>query len=90
MEYARALSTIMFDESCCLCDLTEAQVGRNQFAMDVAVDRLDGEADHAVERIGSLEDKMMDVEQGLGGLLDVRATLPQRSQCIILRLLKAS
>ena len=38
MEYAGALSTIVFDESCCLRDLTEAQVGRNQFAMDVAVD----------------------------------------------------
>ena len=38
MEYASALGTIVFDESCCLRDLTEAQVGRNQFAMDVAVD----------------------------------------------------
>ena len=43
MEYAGALSTIVFDKSCRLHDLTEAQVGRNQFAMDVAVDRLDGE-----------------------------------------------
>ena len=49
MEYAGALSTIVFDESCRLHDLTEAQVGRNQFAVDVAVDRLDGEADHAAE-----------------------------------------
>ena len=49
MEYARALSTIVFDESCHLHDLTEAQVGRNQFAVDVAVDQLDGEVDHAVE-----------------------------------------
>ena len=38
MEYAGALGTIIFDESCRLRDLTEAQVGRNQFAMDVAVD----------------------------------------------------
>ena len=38
MEYAGALGTIIFDESCRLCDLTEAQVGRNQFAMDMAVD----------------------------------------------------
>ena len=38
MEYAGALGTIVFDESCCLCDLTEVQVGRNQFAMDMAVD----------------------------------------------------
>ena len=71
MEYAGALSTIMFDESCCLHDLTEAQVGRNQFAMDVAVDWLDGEVDHAAERISALEDKMADVEQGLNGLLEL-------------------
>ena len=38
MEYTGALGTIVFDESCRLCDLTEVQVGRNQFAMDVAVD----------------------------------------------------
>ena len=64
MEYASALSTIVFDELCRLRDLTEAQVGRNQFAVDMAVDRLDGEADHAAERIGALEDKMADVEVG--------------------------
>ena len=52
--------TIIFDESCCLQDLTEAQVGRNQFAVDVAVDRLDREADHAAEQIGVLEDKEAD------------------------------
>ena len=54
MEYASALGTIIFDESCRLRDLTKAQVGRNQFMVDIAVDRLDGEADHAVERIGVL------------------------------------
>ena len=69
MEYAGALGTIIFDESCRLRDLTEAQVGRNQFAVDVAVDWLDGEADHAAERISSLEDKMVNVERGLDGLL---------------------
>ena len=71
MEYAGALSTIVFDKSCHLCDLTEAQVGRNQFAMDVAVDRLDGEVDHAAEQIGSLEDKMVDIKGGLNRLLDL-------------------
>ena len=71
MEYAGALSTIVFDESCRLWDLTEAQVRRNQFAVDVVVDRLDGEADHAVEWIRVLEDKMTDVEQGLNGLLEL-------------------
>ena len=38
MEYAGALGTIVFDELCCLHDLTEAQIRRNQFAMDMAVD----------------------------------------------------
>ena len=71
MEYVGALGTIIFDKSCRLRDLTEAQVGRNQFAVDVAVDQLDGEADHAVERIGALEDKMVDVEWGLDGLLEL-------------------
>ena len=71
MEYAGMLSTIVFDKSCRLCDLTEDQVGCNQFAMDVAVDCLDGEADHAAERIGVLEDKMADVEGGLNGLLEL-------------------
>ena len=69
MEYTGALGTIIFDESCHLHDLTEAQVGRNQFAMDMAVDQLDREADHAAERISALGDKMEDVERGLHGLL---------------------
>ena len=71
MEYAGALGTIIFDESCCLRDLTEAQIGRNQFAVDVAVDRLDGEADHAAERIGALEDKEADMEHSLNSLLEL-------------------
>ena len=71
MEYISALGTIIFDESCRLCDLTEAQVGRNQFAMDVTVDQLDGEADHVAERISALEDKMADVEGGLNRLLEL-------------------
>ena len=39
IEYAGALSTIVFDESCHLRNLTEDQVDRNQFAMDVAMDQ---------------------------------------------------
>ena len=62
MEYASALGTIIFNESCHLRDLMEAQVGRNQFTMDITVDHLDGEADHAAERISALEDKMTDME----------------------------
>ena len=69
MEYAGALGTIVFNESCCLRDLTEAQIGRNQFAVDVAVDRLDGEVDHASERISVLEGKVMDLEAGYTKLL---------------------
>ena len=69
MEYARALGTIIFNDSCCLCNLTEAQVGHNQFAMDVAVDRLDGEVDHASERLSALEGKVTDLEAGYTELL---------------------
>ena len=71
MEYTSALGTIIFDKSCRLRNLTEAQIGHNQFTVDVAVDRLDGEADHAAERIGALEDKMVDVEHGLDRLLEL-------------------
>ena len=71
MEYAGALGTIVFNESCHLRDLTEAQIRRNQFAVDVVVDRLDGEADHAMERIGALEDKEADMECSLNALLEL-------------------
>ena len=69
MEYSGALGTINFDELCRLRDLMEAQVGRNQFAMDVAVDLLDGEMDHASERISMLEGKVADLEAGYTELL---------------------
>ena len=36
MEYAGALGTIIFDESCCLRDLMEAQIGRNQYATEAS------------------------------------------------------
>ena len=69
MEYAGTLGTIIFDESCHLHDLMEAQVGRNQFTMDVAVDRLDSEVDHASERLSVLEGKVNDLEVGYTELL---------------------
>ena len=76
MEYASALGTIVFDESCHLCDLTKAQVGRNQFAMDVVVDCLDdkisevdGRVDHTSKRLLALEGKMADMEEGYNELL---------------------
>ena len=39
--------------------------------VDVAIDRLDGEADHAAERIGALEDKEADMECSLNTLLEL-------------------
>ena len=69
--YAGALGTIIFNESCRFWDLTKAQIGRNQFAVDVAVDRLDGEADHAAECIGALEDKEANMEHNLNALLEL-------------------
>ena len=71
MEYAGALGTIIFDKLCHLCDLTEAQVGRNQSTVDVTVDHLDGEADHTAEHIGSLDDRFADTECSLNVLLDL-------------------
>ena len=71
MEYAGALGTIIFDESCRLHDLTEAQIGRNQYATDVELERLDSEADHAAERIGALEDRTAEVERGTNALLEL-------------------
>ena len=69
MKYAGALSTIVSDELCRLRDLTEAQVRRNQFTMDVVVDQLDGEMDHVSERISALEGKVLDLEAGYTELL---------------------
>ena len=76
MEYVGALGMIIFDESCCLCDLTKAQVGRNQFAIDVVVDQLDeridkvdGRADHVSECLSAFEGKVTDMEVGYTELL---------------------
>ena len=71
MEYAGALGTIVFDESCRLRDLMERQIGRNQHATDVELERLDAEADHAAERIRVLEDKEADIERSLNTLLEL-------------------
>ena len=76
MEYAGAVRVVVFDKSCCLHDLMEAQVGRNQFAMDVVVDRLDkridevdSRANKASERITMLEGRVGDMEEGYCALL---------------------
>ena len=75
MEYTGALGTIIFDKSCHLWDLTKAQVGRNQFAVDMAVDWLDeridevdGRADHMLEYLSALE-KVTNMEEGYHELL---------------------
>ena len=39
--------------------------------MDIAVDQLDGEADHAAERIRVLEDRLADMERSLNALLEL-------------------
>ena len=93
MEYAGALGTIIFDESCCLCDLMEAQVGHNQFTMDIAVDRLDdkidevdGRVDQASEQLSALEGQVTDMEEGYCELLalgrEQTATLVQACRAI--------
>ena len=76
MEYAGALGTIIFNESYHLHDLTEAQVGRNQFAMDVAVDQLDNKidevdrrADQVSEQLLALEGQVTDIAEGYHELL---------------------
>ena len=81
MEYASALGTIIFNESCHLCDLTEAQISRNQYATDVELERLDGEADHAAERIRALEDKEADMERSLNALLELGREQTEASTC---------
>ena len=81
MEYASALGTIIFDESCRLRDLMEAQVGCNQFAMDVAMDRLDGEVDHTSERLSTLEGKVTDLEVGYTELLALGREQVESSTC---------
>ena len=76
MEYAGALGVIVFDESCCLHDLTKAQVERNQFAMDMVVDcldqkigKVDKRANEASKRLSALEGKVTDMEDGYRELL---------------------
>ena len=76
IEYAGAIRVVVFNESCRLHNLTEAQVRRNQFAMDVAVDQLDeridmvdGGTDEASERMTMLEGRISDMEEGYQALL---------------------
>ena len=76
MEYTGALGMIVFNESCHLCDLTEAQVGWNQFTMDIVVDQLDERideidrrVDHVSECLSVLEGKVTDIEAGYTKLL---------------------
>lgn len=79
MEYAGALGTIIFDESCRLLDRTKIVVGQNQFAVDVAVDWLDGRANEALERIMELEGRLADMEDGYRSLLTLGQEQVQKS-----------
>ena len=83
MEYASALGTIIFDESYHLYDLTEVQIGRNQFTMDVVVDWLDGEVDHVSERLSTLEGKVTDLEAGYNELLALGQEQVEMSTCSV-------
>ena len=83
MEYASALGTIIFDELCHLHDLTKVQIGHNQFTMDVMVDRLDGEVDHASERLSTLEGKVTDLEAGYNELLALGQEQVETSMCSV-------
>ena len=83
MEYTGALGTIIFGESCHLRNLTEAQVGRNQFAMDMAVDQLDREVDHMSKRLSVLEGKMADLEVGYTELLALGQEQVETTTCLV-------
>ena len=89
MEYAGALGVMIFDELCRLCDLMEAQVGRNQFTIDIAVDRLDKRvnevdrrADHMSKRLSMLEGKVTDMEDGYWELLALGWEQVETSTCL--------
>ena len=96
MEYAGALGTIIFDKSCRLHDLTEAQVGRSQFTMDIAVDQLDDKidevdrrADQVLEQLLALEGQVTDMAERYRELLalgqEQTATSVQACRAIIVR-----
>ena len=89
MEYTGALRVMIFDKSCHLCDLTKAQVGRNQFTMDIAVDQLDERinkvgrrVDHASEQLLALEGKVTDMEDGYRELLALGQEQVETSACL--------
>ena len=55
MEYAAVVGITVFDESCCLCDLTEQQVGSNQVAAEMVLEKADMKVDQAIEKVGEME-----------------------------------
>ena len=63
MEYAGAVGVIVLDKASRLHDLTEAQVGRNQFVMDIVVNRLD-EKDEELEGRMDKASKQMAILEG--------------------------
>ena len=55
MEYAAVVGITVFDESCCLRDLTERQVGSNQVAAEMVLEKADMKVDQAIEKVGEME-----------------------------------
>ena len=55
MEYMAAIGVMVFDESCCLCNLTECQVGSNQVVAEMALEQVDMKVDQVIEKMGELE-----------------------------------
>ena len=61
MEYVAAVSVTVFDESCRLCDLTECQVGSNQVAVEMVLEKVDMKVNQVVEKTGELEAQVEDL-----------------------------
>ena len=55
MEYVAAVGVMVFDNSCRLCDSTEHQVGSNQVAAEIVLEKVDMKVDQVVEKMGELE-----------------------------------
>ena len=51
--------------------LDNAPSAPSEYSTNVELERLDGKADHAAERIGALEDKEVDMERSLNALLEL-------------------
>ena len=55
MEYVAVVGVTVFDKSCWLHHLTEQQIGSNQIAAEMALEKVDVKVDQVVEKMGELE-----------------------------------